>query len=647
MDGSPTKTTAAALRAMEVAEQVKSTGFGGLSDQELRERLHTCALDVSYQNEPGQTARAIGLVDLAVRRRIGLWRAVLSDPRHLTGAIKAIREAAGDIIGRARSASTGTQGVSLEDWARTQAAGSGVGDGLKPALHWLLISLARTLAEHPSDMLLPAEFYGSLIAADDTGCLAFSPTVQQLAAASLLLRGTVVEMDSGDGKTLASMVAAAVFAAAGRSVHVLTANDYLASRDCDELAPVLEPLGLSVGLVIENMDRDERRHQYVRQIVFTTARESGFDYLRDSVAPSLDWRVRPVFDVAIVDEVDHQLVDQARTPLIISDGPTHEAEAEVGDRCEDLADEVIERQAHYVDDLYARIDEESRPDRLLAEIMLAGGLTPRLISTLERLNVSARMVRLDMIRMNDDADGSLLESELLFAIDVGGPALRLTEGGWRFIWERADVPTTAFEVVQMLRARVVHDADEDYVIGEDRVTLVDPLDGRPMHSHRYMDGLHEALEAKEGIEGRGRNARQSSHHDPRPAVQLRNGRGPHRDGDGGQRGLRQCLRRGDRKSSVQRPISAKRPGSDSLFRPRRAPRGRVERGRSLASTEAARTPDGGNCQTVRGDQRRVATSRRRASCTERGQPDTGGRDCGGGRRAKRRYRIHRDGWTRH
>ena len=269
-----------------------------------------------------------------------------------------------------------------------------MGGDLKPPLYWLLIALARTLAEHPSDILLPAEFYSSLRSADDTGCLTFSPTVQQLAAASLLLRGTVVEMDSGDGKTLASAIAAAVFAAAGRRVHVLTANDYLASRDCDELAPMLEPLGLSVGLVIDNMDRDERRHQYARQIVFTTARESGFDYLRDSVAPSLDWRVRPVFDVAIVDEVDHQLVDQARTPLIISDGPTHEAEAEVGDRCEDLTNEVIERQAHYVDDLYARIDEESRPDRLLAEIMLAGGLTPRLISTLERLNVSARTVRL-------------------------------------------------------------------------------------------------------------------------------------------------------------------------------------------------------------------------------------------------------------
>ena len=506
MDRITDRTTAAALDAMEVAEQAKSADFGKLSDQEIRARLHACARNVGVQDDPRQTAKATGLVDLAVRRRMGLWRAILSDPQHLTGAVRAIRETAEDIIDRARSALTGAQGASLEDWARTQANTSGVGDDLRPPLYWLLIALARIRTEHPSDILLPAEVYGSLMSADDTGCLAFSPTIQQLAAATLLLRGTVVEMDSGDGKTLASAIAAAVFATAGRRVHVLTANDYLASRDCDEIARVLEPLGLSVGLVIDNMDRDERRHQYARQIVFTTAREVGFDYLRDSVAPSLDRRVRPVFDIAIVDEADHQLVDQARTPLIISDGPTHEVEADVGEQCEDLADEVIERQARHVDDLYTRLDEESRPDRLLAEIMLAGGLTPRLISTLEGLSLSARTVRLDTVRMNDDEDGSPLESDLLFAVDVDRPALRLTEEGWRFIWERADVPSAAFEVVQMLRARVVHDSDEDYVIDEAGVTLVDPLDGRPMHSHRYMDGLHEALEAKEGIAGRGRSA---------------------------------------------------------------------------------------------------------------------------------------------
>ena len=506
MDRNAHKLSAAALEAMRTAEQAKTAGFGALFDRELRNQLRDCAPNAVEQHDPEQVARAIGLINVTVRRRMGMWRAVLSDPQDLAGPVKALREAAERIVASALSNSVRAPDLSMETWARTETDRSGVDGNLKPALFQLLIALIRTRIEHPSDILLPAEFYDAVMSVDDTGCLEFSPTVQQLAAAALLLEETVVEMDSGDGKTLASMIAAAVFAASGRSVHVLTANDYLASRDCDEMARVLEPLGLSVGLVIDNMDRDERRHQYARQIVFTTAREVGFDYLRDSVAPSLDRRVRPVFDMAIVDEADHQLVDQARTPLIISDGPTHEVEADVGEQCEDLADEVIERQARHVDDLYTRLDEESRPDRLLAEIMLAGGLTPRLISTLEGLSLSARTVRLDTVRMNDDEDGSPLESDLLFAVDVDRPALRLTEEGWRFIWERADVPSAAFEVVQMLRARVVHDSDEDYVVDEDGVTLVDPLDGRPMHSHRYMDGLHEALEAKEGIAGRGRSA---------------------------------------------------------------------------------------------------------------------------------------------
>ena len=503
MDRNAHKLSAAALEAMRTAEQAKTAGFGALFDRELRNQLRDCAPNAVEQHDPEQVARAIGLINVTVRRRMGMWRAVLSDPQDLAGPVKALREAAERIIASALSNSVHAPDLSMETWARTVTDRSGVDGNLKPALFQLLIALIRTRIEHPSDILLPAEFYDAVMSVDDTGCLEFSPTVQQLAAAALLLEETVVEMDSGDGKTLASMIAAAVFAASGRSVHVLTANDYLASRDCDEMARVLEPLGLSVGLVIDNMDRDERRHQHARQIVYTTAREVGFDYLRDSVSPSLDWRVRPVFDVAIVDEADHQLVDQARTPLIISDAPTQESEADVGEQSEYLAEEVIERQARHVDDLYAKVARQDWPDRLLAEIMLAGGLTPRLISTLEQLNLSTRAVRRDTIGMNDDDDGSPLESDLLFAVDVDGPSLRLTETGWRFIWERADTPTVAFEVVQMLRARVVHDSDEDYVVDEDGVTIVDPLDGRPMHSHRYMDGLHDALESKEGIKGRG------------------------------------------------------------------------------------------------------------------------------------------------
>ena len=108
------------------------------------------------------------------------------------------------------------------------------------------------------------------------------------------------------------------------------------------------------------------------------------------------------------------------------------------------------------------------------------------------------------MELNDDDEGNPLESELLFAIDAANSALRITASGWDFIWERLDNPASAFEVAQILRARVIHDSDEDYVVDPEGVTLVDRLDGRPMRSHRYMDGLHEAIEAKEGIEGRAR-----------------------------------------------------------------------------------------------------------------------------------------------
>ena len=134
MDKSAARTTAAGLRAMAIAEQAKAASFGVLSDQELRERLPICACDVAEQHEPEQIVKAIGLVDVAVRRRMGVWRAVLSDHRQLSGAVRAMREAAGDIIGRARSASTGTQGISLEDWARTQG---------RPAPEWAVTSSRR------------------------------------------------------------------------------------------------------------------------------------------------------------------------------------------------------------------------------------------------------------------------------------------------------------------------------------------------------------------------------------------------------------------------------------------------------------------------------------------------------------------------
>ena len=338
------------------------------------------------------------------------------------------------------------------------------------------------------------------------GRVSYAPTAQQLAAAALLLDGVIVEMDAGEGKTLASVMAAVVFAAAGRRVHILTANDYLAARDRDNHASAMESLGIAHGLVVESVDASERLPQYARPVVFTTAREVGFDWLRDNIAVSVEARVRPAFDVAIVDEADHQLVDQARTPLIIS-GASDDGETQAGedDPVERLASLMIEEQAARLDGLYSALDGgEADVERALATILLGEGLSQRLLSALERHGKSPRRIREELLRLNDDEDGRPLESGLLFGIDAANSALTPTEDGWDFVVGGLERPSEAFEVVQTMGARVINASGEDYVVGEDGVTLVDRLDGRPMSGHRYMDGLHEAIERKEGVETRAR-----------------------------------------------------------------------------------------------------------------------------------------------
>lgn len=457
-----------------------------LSDTELELLLHSSANCLEDDLTSSQVADILGAIDTTIRRRLGIWRVATLETHELDGAVREVRQKAELEVRRQGS---------------DRHPGS-VGSPDEQAVTALADLLARLTTEHPTEVRLPADFYRLLAATDDAGCLWFAPTEQQLTAALLLLSGVIVEMDAGEGKTLASAMAATALAASGRSVHVLTANDYLASRDCDLLAHVLESLGLTVGLVIEGMDRQERRYQYAAQVVFTTAREVGFDYLRDNVAESLDHRVNPIFDVAIVDEADHQLIDQARTPLIISGDRI--SEAVQGANHESLASELIERQTAHVDELYAAISGGGVLPETLATILLAGGLTPRLASELDRLGVAARRVFSDSARLNDEAEGSPLEKELIFAIDPSRSALRLTELGWEEVFARVEGPLDGFGVVQALRARVLHEAGTDYVLGQDGITLVDRLDGRPMESHRYMHGLHEALESKEGLDRLGR-----------------------------------------------------------------------------------------------------------------------------------------------
>ena len=454
-----------------------------MRDHDLPARLRAAADEIG---DGRSLSDALAIAALAAERRLGVWKAALARPDELSGGIRALRDAA-------------------ERALDPSVADAAPPSGVRPdALRWLVDAMRALAVRLPSEILMPAEFYRSLAAADDAGCLAFSPTAGQLDAAAHLVRGCVVEMDAGEGKSLAAALAAAVLAAAGRRVHVLTANDYLAARDCERHAPILESLGIRVGLIIANMDADERRHQYAREIVFAAAREIGFDYLRDGIARSFAERVSPAFDVAIADEADHLLVDQARVPLIISGAPS--PETAVGEDAQSAALWMMDAQANVLDRLYAQIaDKSANERRALATILLGGGLSARLEAELERRGKSARDALADVLRMNDREDGRALERDLFFAIEPAAPpSLRLTERGWDEALRRIERADAAFEVVQTLRARAVHRANEDYVVDDDGVTLVDALDGRPLYSHRYMDGLHEALEAKEGAPPSGR-----------------------------------------------------------------------------------------------------------------------------------------------
>ena len=499
--------------ALALARRVTGLPSDTLSDAALISRLADSAR-LLFEENPDELmedalVETLSIVAAAVGRRMGVWRAVLEEEQELAGPIRKVRLLA-DVLLDSTNPNAPVHSVSrfntLRHWADATAESECAKPDVRAALRWMLIARFRTRAEHPPHIHFPPGFYRSLAELDRDDSLLYAPTTQQLAAAILLLNGSIVEMDAGEGKTLASAIAALVYAAAGRRVNILTANDYLAERDCDNLTLTMESLGIVPGLVTANMDADERRLQYPRPILFATAREVGFDFLRDNIARRHDIRVSPTFDVAIVDEADHLLIDQARTPLIISGEPVTEHDED--DAPENVAISMIEQQAIYVDELYSELDDghhtNESTDSTLAAILLAEGLTPRLVSALERLGKSSRQLQRTLLVLNDDDDDNPLESDLLFAIDAVNSALRITTRGWDFISDRLESPASAFEVAQTLSARIVHEPDEDYVVGSDDITLVDRLDGRPMHSHRYLSGLHEAIESKEGIEGNDR-----------------------------------------------------------------------------------------------------------------------------------------------
>jgi preprotein translocase subunit SecA len=264
----------------------------------------------------------------------------------------------------------------------------------------------------------------------------------QMIGGMVLHQGKIAEMKTGEGKTLVATLAVYLNALTERGVHVVTVNDYLAKRDAEWMGRIYKFLGLSVGCIVHDLDDDERRQQYACDVTYGTNNELGFDYLRDNMKMSASEMVQRGHAYAIVDEVDSILIDEARTPLIIS-GP-------VEDRAE----------------LYNAIDE----------------LMPRLVKEDFELDEKQRQVSFTEAG-NERLEAMLREKELL-----KGESLYDIEN-----------VTVVHHANQALKAHKLFQRDRDYIVKAGEVIIIDEFTGRMMHGRRYSDGLHQALEAKERV----------------------------------------------------------------------------------------------------------------------------------------------------
>ena len=264
----------------------------------------------------------------------------------------------------------------------------------------------------------------------------------QLMGGMILHSGAIAEMRTGEGKTLVATLAAYLNALEGKGVHVITVNDYLARRDGEWMGRIYAALGMSTGIIVHGISDEQRKASYAADITYGTNNEFGFDYLRDNMKYSLDQMAQRGHHYAIVDEVDSILIDEARTPLIIS-GPTD-------DRSE----------------LYIAVDS----------------LIPRLEAEDFELDEKQRSV------VFTETGTEKIEDWLL--------ELGLLEGS---LWEPSNI-TLVHHANQALRAHKLYSRDKDYIVKDDQVMLIDEFTGRMMEGRRLSEGLHQAIEAKERVD---------------------------------------------------------------------------------------------------------------------------------------------------
>jgi preprotein translocase subunit SecA len=369
----------------------------------------------------------------------------------------------------------------------------------------------------------------------------------QLIGGTMLHEGKIAEMATGEGKTLVATMPLYLNALTGRGAHLVTVNDYLARRDSEWMGEIYKFLGLTVGCIQQGMDPPQRRDMYACDITYGTNNEFGFDYLRDNMAVRPEHRVQRGFAYAIVDEVDSVLIDEARTPLIIS-GPVEHSD-QAFDELKPLVDRVVRGQNQLVNELLAAAEalakdpqKEYEAGEKLLQVQRGAPKHKRftkLLSDQPGLKKLITRVELDYLR---DKRMHELDEALLFVIEEKQRNVDLLEKGREQMSpsdpDRFVVPDLAAQLSELegredltgeqkiqtreeiykayalknerihniqalLKAYSLYEKDVEYVVQDGKILIVDEFTGRLMPGRRYSDGLHQAIEAKENVKVEG------------------------------------------------------------------------------------------------------------------------------------------------
>ncbi len=363
----------------------------------------------------------------------------------------------------------------------------------------------------------------------------------QLVGGIVLHAGKIAEMATGEGKTLVATMPLYLNALTGKGVHLVTVNDYLARRDCEWMGEIFKFLGLTVAYIQNDMNSEQRKQAYSADITYGTNNEFGFDYLRDNMANRFEDQVQRGHHYAIVDEVDSVLVDEARTPLIIS-GPVDHSTHKY-DEMKPRVDQLVRKQTNLVNGILAEAEkffQEGKEYEAGIKFLQASRGAPKnkkLMKLLQEIGVKKLIRRVENDYLRDQKMHDI-DDVLYYAIDEKAHTIDLSEIGRDALspndhdmfvlpdlsesmheietdenlsaqekLDRKAILQTEYHekserlhnISQLLRAYSLFEKDVEYVVSDGKVLIVDEFTGRLMPGRRYSDGLHQALEAKEGV----------------------------------------------------------------------------------------------------------------------------------------------------